>query len=78
MLLDLVPGTVRQGELDLEGDDENADRSRLMTAMDALNSRFGMWPAPGKRPRPREWGMRQERRTPHYTPSWDEMPTVRA
>lgn len=82
MLLDLAPGTVHQGELDLEGDDENADRSRLMTVMDALNGRFGKdtvhVASTGVEGPGREWGMRQERRTPHYTTSWNEMPVARA
>ncbi|MFI5444302.1 Y-family DNA polymerase [Polaromonas sp. UC242_47] len=82
MLLDLVPGTRRQGELDLEGDDEDADRSRLMTAMDTLNGRFGKGTlhvaSTGVEGPCREWGMRQERRTPHYTTSWNDMPVARA
>jgi hypothetical protein len=27
---------------------------------------------------PREWVMKQERRTPRYTTLWEEMPLVRA
>jgi DNA polymerase V len=53
-----------------------------MTAMDALNGRYGKGTlhvaSTGVEGPSREWGMRQERRTPHYTTSWDEMPVARA
>jgi DNA polymerase V len=81
MLLDLVPGNIQQGELDLEADDTH-DRSRLMSAMDTLNGRFGKGTlhvaSSGLDDHRRLWGMRQERRTPHYTTCWDEMPVARA
>jgi DNA polymerase V len=40
MLLDLVPGNVLQGELDLEEEDHR-DRTKLMVALDTLNQRYG-------------------------------------
>lgn len=86
-----------QSELDLE-DDQERDRSRLMSTMDELNRRFGRstvhvastgaagsagsagtagtFRASGTvEP---AWSMRQERRTPHYTTNWDEVPIARA
>lgn len=81
MLLDLVPDTVHQGELDLEND-SGRDRSRLMTAIDCLNDRFGKGTvhvaSAGLDDHHREWGMRQERRTPQYTTKWGEVPVARA
>lgn len=40
MLLDLVPGSVLQGELDLEEEDQR-DRTKLMVTLDTLNGRYG-------------------------------------
>jgi DNA polymerase V len=83
MLLDLVPTSTRQCELDLETEDEGRDRTQLMTAMDRLNGRFGRGTvhvaSAGRESDPhRQWAMRQERRTPRYTTSWDEVPVARA
>jgi DNA polymerase V len=88
MLVELQPNTVRQGELDLFDDavePEHAasrDRTKLMSAMDALNGRFGKGSvqlgsssvAPAARP----WSMKADRRTLRYTTVWEEMPVVRA
>ena len=81
MLLDLQPNTLLQTELDLQRD-EAIDRRRLMTAMDALNQRYGRGTVqmasaglPGDR---RAWTMKQERRTPGYTTCWADIPVVRA
>ena len=40
MLLDLQPDSIQQGELDLKAD-EPPDRSRLMSALDGWNERYG-------------------------------------
>ena len=82
MLLDLVPASVQQAELDLE-DEDHRDRSRLMEAIDALNTRYGKGTVHsaatgGGSKAPREWGMKQERRTPHYTTRWEDVPVARA
>lgn len=81
MLLDLVPGSVLQHELDLE-DDDCADRSKLMTALDSINGRYGKGTvhvaSTGATEKVREWGTRQERRTPQYTTKWEDIPTARA
>src|SRR5690606_40302066 len=66
MLLDLVPDTLQQGELDLE-DEGGRDRTRLMSAMDCLNDRFGKGTvhvaSTGLDDHRREWGMRQDRKS---------------
>lgn len=81
MLLDLQASTVMQGELDLE-DDVAPDKTRLMQAMDAINGRYGKGTLQvgsiGASDQPRDWAMKQERRTPRYTTRWDEMALVRA
>lgn len=81
MLLDLQAGDVHQCELDLEPE-AGRDRSRLMEAMDAINGRYGKGTlhvgATGATEHARQWGMKQERRTPRYTTCWEEMPTVKA
>jgi DNA polymerase V len=90
MLLDLQPEDLAQGELDLVGGgaaggpdpNEGKDRSRLMSAMDRVNQRYGRGSltvaSAGVGDRAKSWAMRQERRTPRYTTSWDEMPIARA
>jgi len=85
MLLDLQPNSVVQGELDL-GDsdcaDELADKTRLMTALDTINQRFGKgtmkMASAGLDGDRRVWSMKQERRTPGYTTNWDDIPVARA
>ena len=85
MLLDLQPNCIAQGELDL-GDDEfledTADKARLMSALDAINKRYGRGTmkiaSAGLDGDRRVWSMRQERRTPAYTTNWADIPSVRA
>lgn len=81
MLLDLMPDSVAQGELDFEPE-EARDRSKLMMAMDSINDRFGrgtihVGSAVGAGA-PRDWSMRQERLTPQYTTKWSDLPVARA
>lgn len=82
MLMDIGPSSREQFELDLGEPQSDRDRSRLMKGLDAVNDRWGRGPvkvASGKvGPVPREWGMRQERKTPAHTTEWDEMPTAKA
>jgi DNA polymerase V len=81
MLLDLMPGKVMQGELDLE-DEDHRDRTQLMVALDALNQRYGKGTvhsgATGGTKKGKDWGMKQERRTPQYTTRWEDVPVARA
>jgi DNA polymerase V len=84
MLMDLQPDTIVQGELDL-GDEpaQNTERPkhRLMSALDSLNDRYGkgtlLMASSGLKGDKRSWAMRQERRTPRYTTSWDDLPVAR-
>lgn len=81
ILLDLVPGSVLQGELDLEEEDQR-DRTKLMAALDTLNGRYGKGTvhsaSTGGTNKGKDWGMRQERRTPQYTTRWEDVPVARA
>lgn len=82
MLLDLVPGSVLQGELDLEEEDQR-DRTKLMVALDTLNGRYGKGTVHsastgGSSKGGKDWMMRQERRTPQYTTCWADVPIARA
>ena len=85
MLMDLQPGNVLQGELDLEFGDSWADadeKTRLMTALDAINSRYGKGTmtvaSAGVEGKQKNWDMRQERMTPRYTTCIADMPIARA
>jgi DNA polymerase V len=78
MLLDLVPEGRQQGELALDSDAEAS--GRLMTAVDAINDRYGRGSirvaSAGVQAREREWEMRQEMRTPDYTTRWGDLPVA--
>lgn len=82
MLMELQPDTVQQIELDLQDDDVQEDRGRLMTALDTLNQRYGrgtvLMASAGLAGDRRAWSMKQERRTPGYTTCWEDMPVARA
>ena len=81
ILLDLVGPESHQIELGFEAP-EARDHTRLMTALDAVNARFGkgsVHVASSGQERPvKDWGMRQERRTPQYTTMLSDIPIVRA
>ncbi|ARU04722.1 DNA polymerase V subunit UmuC [Comamonas serinivorans] len=80
ILMDLTNSAAEQLELSL--DDPGPDRSRLMGALDALNVRYGKGAvhlaATGATKAKREWGMRQERKTPQYTTVLADIPIARA
>ena len=96
MLLELQPDTVRQGELDWgevgDGGDQDGsgggslaqqeDKTRLMSALDSINQRFGKgtmkMASAGLEGNRRLWSMKQERRTPAYTTCWADIPVARA
>ncbi len=81
MLLDLCDGSILQGELDL-GDEPDRDRGQLMVAIDRINARWGKSTvrqgSTGTVAAKRDWMMRQERRTPHYTTCLADVPVARA
>lgn len=80
MLMDIRPAATVQGELDLFTDGE--ERSGLMSAMDGINAKFGRTAirvaSTGAGDRRRDWQMRQELRTPHYTTRLADIPIARA
>jgi DNA polymerase V len=92
VLSELQPVGQEQGELDLfavSGQDASAPmqtaRTKLMSAMDTLNNRFGRdsvrlgtTAAASHGAEIRVWATKQERRSPRYTTRWDEMLVVRA
>ena len=82
MLCDLSSELHQQCELDLEVEAPVRDRSKLMKAMDQINTRFGRGTlqvaAMGQQNQLQAWQMRQERRTPHYTTDWRQIPIARA
>ncbi len=76
MLDDLVAADMRPRTL---FEDDTGKRDRLMSALDEINGRYGKWTAvtasQGFR---REWKLRSEMRSPAWTTSIAEVPTVRA
>jgi DNA polymerase V len=85
ILVDLQSASVHQRELVLDDPNEapaTRDRTRLMTAMDVINTRFGNGTihsgGTGKPGVNRVWTMKQERRTPAYTTSLADVPVARA
>ncbi len=78
MLLDLSPVAVQQASL-LDAVNEFArDHSPLMEAMDQLNARYGKGTVGmASALQDSGWEMRQDRRTPRYTTSLDQIPIVR-
>ncbi|WP_428000138.1 DUF4113 domain-containing protein [Acidovorax sp.] len=64
-----------QHQLELK-DDDCADRSNLMTAMEVINGRYGKGTvhvaSTGATEKVREWG------TPQYTTKWEDVPIARA
>jgi hypothetical protein len=76
MLDDLVAADMRPRTL---FEDDTGKRDRLMSALDEINGKFGKWTAvtasQGFR---REWKLRSEMRSPSWTTSIAEVPTVRA
>jgi nucleotidyltransferase/DNA polymerase involved in DNA repair len=76
MLDDLVAEDMRPRTL---FEEDTGKRDRLMEALDEINGRFGKWTAvtasQGFR---REWKLRSEMRSPAWTTSIAEVPTVRA
>lgn len=83
MLLDLRPASQHQQELDLDDDEPDPNRGRLMQALDGVNARNGrgalQLASAGTldNKNGRGWTMKQERRTPGYTTRWGELAVAR-
>ena len=74
MLSEINPATHRQGDL-LEVDAPS--NGKLMLALDTLNQRYGRGTVKvSTQGAYSQWQMRQERKSPNYTTSWDEVPVV--
>ena len=74
LLGDISPVSMIQGDL-LEP--VTTSDTRLMNAIDGLNSRFGRGTIKVSTGGMREgWGMRQERKSPNYTTDWAELPVI--
>ena len=87
MLVDLQPQGQQHATLDLfdpdlEPGEARRDRSELMSALDALNQRFGRHAvsvaSAARRAGPSAHASKQDRRSPRYTTRIDEIVTARA
>jgi DNA polymerase V len=82
VLLDLQADPQHQGELALHAGALPADRSRLMSALDGLNQRYGrgtvLLASAGLAGPQRTWVMKQQLRSPGYTTCWADLPVARA
>ena len=75
MLDDLLPDDERPRTL---FEDDMTKRTRLMSALDDINGRFGKWTAvTASQGFEREWKRRSEMRSPAWTTNLAEVPTVR-
>jgi DNA polymerase V len=80
MLLELQSAGLGQTELAL--DDTPGASPALMATLDRINDRYGKGAlrvaSAGVQSQKRTWDMKQERRTPHYTTSWADLPQAYA
>ncbi len=78
MLFGIEPAGARRLSL-LESPGRSLRSERLMRIMDGINARWGRdtlaFAASGTA---RTWNMKQKRRSPRYTTSWDDIPLVKA
>jgi DNA polymerase V len=74
VLSEISPITHRQGDL-LEP--ETTSNTELMKTLDTLNQRYGRGTVKvSTQGAFKDWQMLQERKSPNYTTSWDEVPVV--
>ncbi len=82
MLLDLAPASREQFELDLGEQESERGRGRLMQALDAVKDRWGRGVLKVASVKvdaaPQACRMKEDRKSPDYTTSWDDLPTLRA
>lgn len=73
MLSEITPNTQRQADMFAKA--EQAEDSKLMPVLDRINQRFGRGVIRiSSQDAGEKWEMRQERKSPAYTTSWDEVP----
>ena len=74
MLSEISPMTHMQGDLLAQEEPSNA---KLMQTLDALNLRYGRGVVKvSTQGAFKDWDMRQERKSPDYTTSWEDVPVV--
>lgn len=75
----IVPASAAQQPLSLFVQEESGPSasSRLMQALDAVNSRYGPGTLRVAADAPAGWKQRQERISPHYTTSWEDIISIR-
>ena len=77
ILMDLSRCTVEQASLLDDAPLPVRDRSALMETVDQINTRWGKGTVGvGSALQAGDWRMRQQRKTPNYTASVDNMPVV--
>lgn len=75
--MDLSPASVHQASLLEDAPPPVRDRSALMETMDQINTRWGKGTlGVGSALQAGDWRMRQQRKTPNYTASVENMPSV--
>ena len=78
ILMDLSPRTQEQASLLDDAPPPTRDRSALMETVDQINAHWGKGTVGvGSAQQSAGWGMRQQRKTPNYTASVDNMPAAR-
>lgn len=78
MLMNLVPNNQIQTSL-FSAIENNQESSKLMSAMDAINAKFGKETIKlASSGIERKWRLKAEKRSPRYTTVWDELPIVKA
>jgi len=78
MLMNLVPDSQIQTSL-FSAIENNQESSKLMSAMDAINAKFGKETIKlASSGIERKWTLKAEMRSPRYTTMWDELPIVKA
>ena len=84
ILMELQSATKQQLELDLEPCQHvrKTGADQLIATLDAINQRFGKgtlgFGGTALTSTARDWGTRQERRSPNYTTRWEDIPIVNA
>jgi DNA polymerase V len=74
MLSEITPVSHQQGDL---LDAPLASNVKLMMALDCLNARYGRGAVKVSTQGAYEgWQMKQERKSPNYTTSWEDVPLV--
>jgi DNA polymerase V len=74
MLSEITPVSHKQGDL---LDAPLASNEKLMLALDSLNARYGRGAVKvSTQGAYTGWQMKQERKSPNYTTSWEDVPLV--